>query len=143
MPLLPSGCPPVSLYSLHTIRRLCGLLRPAGGYFASASGRAEQAPKSKTAAKAICKPVERFLRPAVSLYSRAPKTPHRGRQRPAQGINQPRPAPSGVSRGFVICCGPERAPRSGSCRHPTRRSGGRHTARRYTPRGAARRQPGT
>ena len=39
------------------------------------------------------------------------KTAHRSRQRPAQGINQPRPAPSGVSRGFVICSGPGIAPR--------------------------------
>lgn len=71
------------------------------------------------------------------------KTPYIGPQNAKQSTKQPRPTPSGESRGIVICYGPAIGRRSALCLRPTRRSGGRHTARRYTPRGAARHQCGT
>ena len=71
------------------------------------------------------------------------KTPHRDPHRATQGANQPRPTPPGASRGVVICSGPGRGRRSAPPSHPTRRSGGRHTARRYTPRGASLHRPDT
>lgn len=78
----------------------------------------------------------------VSIFQ-CNKTPYRWPHSATQGIKQPRPTPSGESRGIVICYGPAIGRRSALCLRPTRRSGGRHTARRYTPRGAARHQRGT
>src|SRR5699024_6942318 len=84
---------PMSLYPPATSRRLCAVLRPTGGYFAPVSSRAGEGPKHETAAKAIYRPATAFYTlVAIPIFPR-PKTPHRRRQRPAQGIKQPRPAP--------------------------------------------------
>ena len=48
------------------------------------------------------------------------KSPHRGPQSALQRTKQPRPTPPGASRGIIICSGPEKAPRSALCQHPTR-----------------------
>ena len=86
--------------------------------------------KSKTSIKAIYRPVTPFCTlMAIPIFPHR-KTPHRGRQRPAQGIKQPRPAPSGVSRGIIICSGPERAPRSAPPFGHTRRTHFRYTVHR-------------
>ena len=92
-PPSPPTCPPMSLYSPATSRRLYGLLWPPGGYFAPMSGRAEHVPKRKTAVKAIFSPVTAFYTlVAIPIFPHR-KTAHSGRQRPAQGIKQPRPTP--------------------------------------------------
>lgn len=76
--------------------------------FAPMSGRSEHVPKRKTAVKAICRPYTAFYTiMAIPIFPHR-KTAHIGRQRPAQGIKQPRPAPSGVSRGFVNIAGNKR-----------------------------------
>ena len=58
--------------------------------------------KNKNRRKAHLRARRAVLSSGSVLIFPRPKTPHRGRQRPAQGIKQPRPAPSGVSRGIVI-----------------------------------------
>lgn len=101
----------MSLYSPAASRRLCAVLRPAGGYFAPMSSRAWDRPKHKTSVKAIYRPVTAFYTlVAIPIFPHR-KTAHSGRQRPAHGIKQPRPAPSGVSRGIIICSGRWIAPR--------------------------------
>ena len=55
--------------------------------------------------------------PIFPLAKTAHSVPHSA----TQGIKQPRPTPSGASRGIIICCGPEIARRNGTCRRPTRR----------------------
>lgn len=112
-------------------------------HFCARIQRGRREVKRKASVKAICRPARRPFRPVVSPIFPLTKTAHSGPHSATQGIKQPRPTPSGASRGIIICCGPEIARRNGTCRHPTRRSGGRHTARRYTPRGAARHQCGT
>ena len=112
---------PVSLYSPFMIRRLYSLLWPPGGIFTPVSSRAEHVQKRKAAVKAIYSPVTAFYAlVAIPIFPR-PKTPHRGHQRPAQGINQPRPTPPGASRGIIIYCGrwiaPHSAPPFGHTRH--------------------------
>ena len=123
--LCPPGSPllaAMSLYSPAASSRLCAVLRPAGGIFAPMSGRAEHVPKRKTAVKAIHRPVTAFYTiVAIPIFPHR-KTAHSGRQRPAHGIKQPRPTPSGASRGIIICCGQWIAPRSALCQRPTRRS---------------------
>ena len=90
------------------------------------SSRAGERPKRKTAVKAICRPVTAFCAlVAIPIFPHR-KTAHISRQRPAQGINQPRPAPSGVSRGIIICSGRWIGRRIALCQHPTRRSGQDH-----------------
>ena len=85
---------PMPLYSPAAPRRLCAVPRPAGGIFAPVSGRAELDQKQQTAVKAICSPYTAFhCLSSISIFPHR-KTAHRGRQRPAQGIKQPRPAPS-------------------------------------------------
>ena len=74
--LCPPGRPALAAMSLHspeTPRRLCGLLWPPGGYFASASSRARHTPKSKTAVKAICRPVTAFYTLMAIPYIHAPQ----------------------------------------------------------------------
>ena len=107
---LPVSCTPTTFPAFC---RLCAVLRPAGGIFASASSRARHTPKSKTAVKAICRPVTAFYTlMAIPIFPH-PKTLHRDRQRPAHG----------VSRGIFICSGRWIAPRSALFQRPTRRSG--------------------
>lgn len=94
---LPVSCTPTTFPAFC---RLCAVLRPAGGIFASASSRARHTPKSKTAVKAICRPVTAFYTlMAIPIFPH-PKTLHRDRQRPAQGVNQPRPAPLWSKPGY-------------------------------------------
>ena len=122
---LPSSPPSMGGYALcypTTSRRLCGLSRPAGGIFAPMSSRAGEIPKRKTAIKAICRPVTAFCALVAIHIFQHRKTAHRSRQRPAHGIKQPRPTPSGVSRGLVICSGRLIAPRSAPPFDRTRRS---------------------
>lgn len=96
---LPVSCTPTTFPAFC---RLCAVLRPAGGIFASASSRSRHTPKSKPAVKAICRPVTAFYTlMAIPIFTHR-KTSHRSRQRPAHGIKQPRPALSGASRGIVI-----------------------------------------
>lgn len=101
--LCPPGSPllaAMSLPSTPASRRLCAVLRPAGGIFAPVASRAGETPKSKIAAKAVCRPATAFYTlMAIPIFPR-PKTPHRDRQRPAQGINQPRPAPLWSKPGY-------------------------------------------
>lgn len=90
----PPTCPPLSLYSPAASRRLCAILRPAGGIFAPVAGRARARPKTKTAVKAICRPYTALYDlVAIPIFPHR-KTSHRSRQRLAQGIKQPRLAPS-------------------------------------------------
>ena len=94
---LPVSCTPTTFPAFC---RLCAVLRPAGGYFVPASSRARHTPKSKTAVKAICRPVTAFYTlMAIPIFPH-PKTLHRDRQRPAQGVNQPRPAPLWSKPGY-------------------------------------------
>src|SRR5699024_9949915 len=96
-PIFLPARPPVSLYSPTASRRLCAVLRPAGGIFTSVASRAGERPKRKTAVKAICRPATAFYTlVAIPIFPHR-KTSHRGRQRPVQGIKQPRPTPPGVS----------------------------------------------
>ena len=90
----------MSLYSPTSSRRLCAVLRPAGGIFAPVASRAGERPKRKTAVKAICWPVTAFYTiVAIPIFPHR-KTAHRSRQRPAQGTKQPRPAPSWSKPGY-------------------------------------------
>lgn len=117
---LPVSCTPTTFPAFC---RLCAVLRPAGGIFAPVASRAGETPKSKIAAKAVCRPATAFYTlMAIPIFTHR-KTSHRSRQRPAHGIKQPRPALSGASRGIVICCGRWIAPRSALFQRPTRRSG--------------------
>ena len=84
----------VPLYPPAAPRRLFAVLRPAGGYFALVFSSAQYPPKSKTSVKAIYKPYTAFYTLVAIPIFPSPKTSHRGRQRPAQGIKQPRLAPS-------------------------------------------------
>lgn len=94
---LPVSCTPTTFPAFC---RLCAVLRPAGGIFASMSSRAGKRQKHKTAVKAICRPVTAFYTlMAIPIFPH-PKTPHRDRQRPAQGVNQPRPAPLWSKPGY-------------------------------------------
>lgn len=131
------------LYSPPMIRRLCAVLRPASDIFASTSSRADK-PQKQIRRKGHLQ-VRRAVLSSGSISSILPatKTSHSGPHSATQDIKQPRPTPSGASRGIIICCGPGRGRRSALCQRPTRRSGSRHTDRRYTPRGAAPRRPGT
>lgn len=96
----PPTCPPLSLYSPAASRRLCAVLRPAGGIFAPMSGRAEHVPKRKTAVKAICRPVTAFcFLMAIPIFPRS-QTAYIGPQTAKQGIKQPRPAPSRSKPGY-------------------------------------------
>lgn len=61
-----------------------------------------------------------FSSSSVPIFSRH-KTPYRGPRSATQGIKQPRPTPSGASRGIVICSGPGRGRRNSFCQRPTRR----------------------
>ena len=129
-PPWPSGCPPMFLYSPAASRRLCAILRPAGGIFAPVVSRTMERSKCKTAVKAICRPVTPFFAlMAIPIFPRR-QTAHSGPQTAKQSAKQPRPAPSGVSRGFVICSGPGRGRRSDPLFGRTRRSGGRDTSMR-------------
>ena len=100
-------CPPgrtawaaMSLYSPTSFRRLCAVLRPAGGIFAPASSRAGERPKHKTSVKAIYRPATAFYTlVAIPIFPHR-KTAHRSCHRPAQGIKQPRPAPSWSRPGY-------------------------------------------
>lgn len=70
--------------------------------FALVSSSAQYPPKSKTSVKAIHRPYTAFYTlMAIPIFPR-PKTPHRGPQSATQGIKQPRPAPSGASRGIML-----------------------------------------
>ena len=90
----------MSLYFPPAFRRLCAVLRPAGGIFAPVSSRAGEGPKHETAVKAIYRPVTAFYTlMAIPIFPRH-QTAHIGRQRPAQGINQPRPAPLWSKPGY-------------------------------------------
>ena len=90
----------MSLYSPPASRRLCAVPRPAGGIFAPMASRAWEIPKRKTAVKAIHRPYTAFYSlMAIPIFPR-PKTPHRGSQRAAQSIKQPRPAPSWSKPGL-------------------------------------------
>lgn len=92
----------MSLYSPASSRRLCGLLWPPGGIFAPASSGAWERPKRKTAVKAIHRPVTAFYTiVAIPIFPHR-QTAYRGPQTAKQGIKQPRPAPSGVSRGILL-----------------------------------------
>ena len=82
------------LYSPAASRRLCAVLRPAGGIFAPVSSRAGEMPKRKTAAKAICRPYTAFhCLSSISIFPHH-QTAYSDPQTAPQGINQPRPAPS-------------------------------------------------
>ena len=114
VPILPGSFQPLVRHSTARRRLFC-----ARGQ----QGRADQ--KSKTAVKAICRPDTAFYSlMAIPIFPR-PKTAHSGPQTAKQGTKQPRPAPSGVSRGFIICSGRWIAPRSAPPFGHTRRSGDR------------------
>ena len=90
----------MSLYSPASSRRLCGLLWPPGGIFTPVASRAGERPKHKTAVKAIYRPATAFYTlVAIPIFPHR-KTAHRSRHRPAQGIKQPRPAPSWSKPGL-------------------------------------------
>lgn len=109
------------LYSPPMIRRLCAVLRPASGIFASTSSRADK-PQKQIRRKGHLQVRRAVLSSgSISLYSRPLKRRTAAHRGATQGIKQPRPTPPGASRGIVICCGPEIARRNGTCRHPTRR----------------------
>ena len=68
--------------------------------FAPVASRAGERPKRKTSAKAIYRPVTAlYTLMAIPIFPHR-KTAHRSRQRPAQGIKQPRPAPLWSKPGF-------------------------------------------
>lgn len=132
VPILPAILPPLVWPPMASKRHFCARARQDGA-----------GPKKQNRRKCHLQTRRTFLAPISIPTFPYHKTPHRSPQSASQRIKQPRPTPPGASRGLVICCGPGIARRSGPCQRPTRRSGGRRTARRYTPRGAAPRQPGT
>ena len=96
----PPTCPPLSLYSPAASRRLCAILRPAGGIFAPMSSMAGERSKHKTAVNAICRPYTAlYCLSSISIFPRR-QTAHSGPQTAKQGINQPRPAPSWSKPGY-------------------------------------------
>ena len=111
----------VPLYPPAAPRRLCAVLRPAGGIFTPVASRTVERPKNKNRRKGHLQARIAILAlGGVPIFPQS-KTPHRGPQTALQGIKQPRPAPSGVSRGFIICSGPWIAPRSAPPSGHTRR----------------------
>ena len=110
VPILPTSFPPLVRRPTARRRHFCARVQQGGA-----------GPKKQNRRKGHLQ-----ARRAVLVSSSVPIFPHRKtayscRQRPAQGIKQPRPAPSGVSRGIVICSGPWRGRRSALCQRPTRR----------------------
>ena len=122
IPVLPASFPPLVWPPTASRRHFC-----ARGQ----QGRGEA--KTQNRRKGYLRPRKAILSSGSVPIFPTHKTPHRGRQRPAQGIKQPRPTPSGASRGIVICCGPGRGRRSGPFLHPTRRSRGLGIAYTDTP----------
>lgn len=142
-PPVPPACPPISLHSPATSRCLRGLLWSPGGIFALVSSRVEQTSKKQNLRKDHLQALRAVLLSWSVPIFQYHKTPYIGPQNAKQSTKHPRPAPSGASRGLIICSGPRRGRHNALYRRPTRRSGGRHNARRYTPRGASCRRPGT
>ena len=137
-PPSPPTCPPLSLYSPVASRRLCAVLRPAGGIFAPVASRAGERPKHKTAVKAICRPVTAFYTlVAIPIFPR-PQTGHSGPQNAPQGINQPRPAPSQSKPGLchLFRAMDSTAQRSLSASHQAQR-GPSHCPPMYSTRGGS------
>src|SRR5699024_3938766 len=81
---------------------------PQAAIFSLVSSSAQYPPKSKTAVKAICRPYTAFhCLSSISIFPHS-KTAHSGPQTAQHCIQQPRPAPAGVSRGFVNIAGKKR-----------------------------------
>lgn len=94
---LPVSCTPTTFPAFC---RLCAVLRPAGGIFASMSSRAGERPKRKTAVKAICRTVTASCAlVAIPIFPRR-QAAHSGPQKAQHGINQPRPAPLWSKPGY-------------------------------------------
>lgn len=67
---LPVSCTPTTFPAFC---RLCAVLRPAGGIFAPVASRAGETPKSKIAAKAVCRPATAFYTLMAIPYIHAPQ----------------------------------------------------------------------
>ena len=123
VPILPAHVPPLVRRPMARRRHFCVHGQQSGARL-----------KTKTAVKAVCVPVERFLCPAVSLYSRTIKHRTEARRAPGRAQNNPGPLRNGVSRGFVICSGQGIGRRNAPCQRPTRRSGGHRTREKHPSR---------
>lgn len=91
----------MSLHSTPASRRLCAVLRPAGGYFCPRFQQHARQAKKQNLHKGHLQARHGVLCPCgyPSIFQHR-KTAHRSRQRPAQGINQPRPAPRWSKPGY-------------------------------------------
>ena len=101
--LCPPGRPAwaaMSLYSPASSRRLCAVLRPAGGYFVPASSRAEHTPKTANRRKGHLQARRAVFVPGSIPTLPCTKSPYKGPQIAIQRINQPRPAPLWSKPGY-------------------------------------------
>lgn len=96
----PPTCPPLSLYSPEASRRLCAILRPAGGIFVPVFSRAGEALKHKTSVKAIYRPITAFCALMAIPIFPSHQVAHSARHAPIQGTKQPRPAPPWSKPGY-------------------------------------------
>ena len=93
----PPTCPPLSLYSPAAFRRLCAVLRPAGGIFAPVSSRTERIQKAQDLRKGHLQARHGVLCPYVYPYI---PTPQNGPQKPpeARAWHKSTPAHSARSK---------------------------------------------
>ena len=102
--LCPPGRPAwaaMSLYSPASSRRLCAVLRPAGGYFVPASSRAEHTPKTANRRKGHLKARHGALSPHGCPYIPAQQN---GPQRPADGPAKHKATPARSVRSKPGSC---------------------------------------
>ena len=89
VPIFPAHVPPLVWPPMARRRLFCALVHQ-GGNHPKKQNRRKGRLQARIAILALG---------GVSIFP-PPKTPHRGRQRPAQGIKQPRPAPSWSKPGY-------------------------------------------
>ena len=89
VPILPRILPPLVRRPTARRRLFCARVQQGGAY-----------PKTQNRRKGHLKARRAVLSSGSVLIFPRPKTPHRGRQRPAQGIKQPRPTPSWSKPGY-------------------------------------------
>ena len=110
IPVLPRSFLPLVWPPMASRRLFCVRVQQGGAY-----------PKNnKPPLRPFAGPSRHFAPLWLSLYSRAAKRPTEAAIGPRRAQSNPGPLRHGVDRGIIICSGPERAQRSGSCQRPTR-----------------------
>lgn len=115
-PILPASFPPLVRRPTARRRHFCARVQRGRG-----EAKTQNLRKGHLQARRAV-----LMSGGVSIFQ-CHKTPYRGPHSATQGIKQPRPTPSGESRGIVICYGPAIGRRSALCLRPTRRNGSRGT----------------